>query len=142
MKKGLNEAVARNIILAQVASDGGKGIDELWDNVRDFLPGTRKARFCGYEDKDSRLIAAIDLINKAHGKSGFSYYITTDPELFDMTLVYFNFRLDGTRWQISFHTYLDLKYAMRKNLHHRTKWDEKNSREAAMYLAHALFAAE
>lgn len=144
MKRGLNEAVARHIILAQIASDGGKRIDDLWEAVRGYMPGARKAMFCGYDDKDRRIIKALDLISAAHGRSGFSYYITKDPGLYRMTLVYFNFKVHGQRYQISFHTYLDLSKYTRsgKNASHKTKWDEKSSREAALYLAHEMFEAE
>ncbi len=142
MKKGLNEAIARHIILAQVASDGGKGIDTLWNAIRAYMPGTRKARFRGYDDKDQHITKALDLISAAHGRSGFSYFISKDPGLYDMTLVYFNFKLYGMRYQISFHTYLNLDRYSKKNSAHQTKWDEKDSREAARFLAHELFEAD
>lgn len=107
MKHGLNEAIARELILAQAASDGGKHIKDLLD-LTPYVPGLRKAYKKGYPAKEDHMRNAVAMIKTAHGRSGFSFYETKDPKIQyrtnDMTLVYFNFKVDGIRYQISFHS--------------------------------------
>lgn len=141
MKCGLNEAIARELILAQAASDGGKNIKDLLD-LTHTVPGLKSAYKEGYSDKDKHIRKALKLIQRSHGKSGFSYYVTKDPEILyrwePMNLIYFNFKVDGIRFQMSFHSpyeFLDDEKDNKSNKKHMTHWDRKDSRYAARVLA-------
>lgn len=149
MKCGLNEAIARELILAQAASDGGKNIKDLLD-LTPYVPGLRKAYKKGYSAKDDHLWNAVDMIKTAHGRSGFSFYETHDPTVqykwWDMTLIYFNFKVDGIRYQISFHSPCSIESRGVKkdrreimNARHQTHWDRRDSRYAARVLAEKIF---
>lgn len=136
----MNKKIARNIILAQIASDGGKG----YRYFKGLVPKEDVAYLLGYDIKDDYILDAINMINR-HGKSsGFSYYIgESDIDSWnESAIVYFNFKIDGKRYQVSFHTFgeeiISRRYE-KKNDTHSTRWDKASSRRAAMKLVEVTF---
>lgn len=123
----MNKKIAKAIILAQVASDGGKKIDD----IAEISLITWSA---GYSAKDRLIKSAIKDILRSRGHSIFSFYVTNDDSI-GSYLVYFNYRLNGERRQISFHTFGDYfwRFVTNNNTHH-TRWDEGSSRANALEL--------
>lgn len=119
----INKRVARSLVLAQVASDGGKNISY----TRDILPPYSIAAWeNGYSDKDKYIRNAISTICDCHGMSGFSFSVQIDRECKADFLVYFTFRVDGKRRQISFHSYDGfLERFVDTSGRHHTRWNRK-----------------
>lgn len=138
MKKS-DVKIAREVILAQVASDGGKNIDEIKRIFVDSYPAYKD----GYKIKEKHILRAISLINKSED-SDFRYFVTKDGKC---PLVYFDYKAVDLRCQVSFHCPYSKAVeswatkASRKN-HYGTRWDEDSSRESCMWLAQAMWQAE
>jgi hypothetical protein len=85
-----NEYIARYIIKAQIASDAGKGNNEIMD---------------GYSLNAILIANAIKFI-RGSKKCSFKYYVVKAPDQngHSSILVYFDWRnpVDGNRYQISF----------------------------------------
>lgn len=125
-------AIAREIILAQVASDGGKGIEE----IKKILPGSFPAFRDGYSAKDTHILKAISLIAKAHD-SAFRFHVQYHDGDWS-PIVYFSYPACGNRIQVSFHVpYCKEIYRWIKkgNKGFFSRWDHLNSREACIKLA-------
>ena len=129
--------IAKAIIFAQLASDGGKKVYDLIDEVD--CKGARKCFDRGYASKDANILKAIDLINKGMSEE-VAYYVCRDLDQngYDSYVVYFAFRLNGTRHQVSFHSpargcsFLE-RYCDES---HRTRWDDRvPSRQNCLRLA-------
>lgn len=123
----MNKAVLKNIYLAQMASDAGKGIYELppWDN--------KEKRGLGYPQKDEYILRAIGLIIRKKN-TGFSFYVTRCKDI-NSYLVYFETTLGNELYQVSFHSYCSsLEKYLKKNSKHHTVWDEKSSRDTCLFL--------
>lgn len=90
--------IARQVVLAQIASDAGKQTYEL------SVKGTaaKAARKFGYAVKDAHIQKAIDLINK-NRLCGFIYWIEKAPDQngYLSTVIYFKY--NGK--QVSFHSF-------------------------------------
>lgn len=143
MKKDLNKMIARAIIAAQLCSDGGKYdvflLEEIQSNTTsDFW---QKCWNKEYDQKLFWIARAIQMINCS--KSGFRYHLvkTGDQNGYPSILVYFEFKLDGVRHQVSFHT--PMGQEVEKRIHfdlkkipsgRKTRWDHKSSRLAALEL--------
>lgn len=132
----LNKYISKQIILAQVASDAAKGIYELRPAVRETIPSYRIYERKGYSGKDAcikRVLTAIQ--NKKH--SGFYYHVRADHVHGGHKycyLVYFNFKIEGSRFQISFHSFTDLRRYVSANKT-QTRWQKKNdSRTSCLIL--------
>lgn len=117
----LDKAVCAYIIKAQMCSDAGKRIYEEYE-----YPSWRKeAKKWGYSHKDKFIKLACQKICQLKGRSGFHFYLY----LWDWCpIIYFNFKLDGKRHQVSFHcprmSDADIKkWADRRTSHHETRWD-------------------
>lgn len=136
----MNKKISRAIILAQVASDGGKG----YRFFKGLVPNEYNAYYLGYDVKDDYILDAINLINRYGKSSGFSYYIgESDLDTWnESAIVYFNFKINGKRYQVSFHTFGEEIISRRdekKNDSHSTRWDKASSRKAAMKLVEVTF---
>lgn len=96
----VDRRIAKAIYHAQAASDGGKGISELQKWYAGSLRGA------GYPAKDTQILLAIDLINKSHSKT-FRYSVKRgrDQNGCSSFIVYFDFKIDGKREQVSFHSF-------------------------------------
>ena len=92
----INYEIARNIILAQAASDSGK--------YRDSIIETRGTTKMGYAVKPIYIKRAIDSIN-ATRKCKFTYWVVKegDQNGYPSVLVYFEFRMGKEVGQVSFH---------------------------------------
>ena len=117
------------IILTQIASDAGKNIFD--DKI--VLAGAAReyAEETGYGSKAYYERSAIELINKVPG-CGINYWVSED------LIVYFDIRLNGKRYQISFHnpnTSIILGKYVGKG--RKTRWtcDIDGSRKAARELS-------
>ena len=97
--------IARAIVSAQIASDAGKGIFDLaLKNSR-----ARSALHHAYGIKPDMIIRAIQLISsQSRGMFNFFVDYTLDQNGFPSVLVYFDFKIFGERYQVSFHTPEDL----------------------------------
>jgi hypothetical protein len=96
--------IFKSLCLAQIASDGGKGIDRLCD-VKGTLALSRMYNNKGYDAKDKMIRRAIKHINSC--KSSGVYYSIKETQEFQNRayIIYFNFRIDGVRHQVSFHSF-------------------------------------
>lgn len=129
-----SKAIANRLILAQIASDGGKGIEDLCE-----LLGSYKSYHIaeqGYKVKDIHILKAINFINVHHDRN-FHYGVLRNTVGTPKYLVYFSFIIEGIKYQMSFHTYSDAfeKFVGKNPMH----WDKKDSREVAVKLFHYYF---
>lgn len=115
----LDKKVASLLIKAQMCSDSGKGIGSTYGREK----WKARSNKWGYAHKPQLIFAAFDRISQLKGKSGFSFYIGYDSWN-GMDVAYFNFKLDGKRYQISFHMPEGIPNRYRKaNTKHHTKWN-------------------
>lgn len=138
-KYRVDKEIALLLCRAQNASDGGKYYygrpDAPWHEIslhqRDF---TR-----GYNIKDELIMKACSLI--ACNKSSFSFSIQACNYAHTKALIYFNFRLNGEKRQISFHSLQGKEEwgwgNLWNNKAHKVRFDKGSSREAANDLIHA-----
>ena len=143
MKKSKEVAIARSIVLAQVASDGGKRIS----SIRDIFG--KKSRIIwnqGYWAKDTLIMQALRMIASSKD-SRFRFFVRSFRK--GTGIVYFQYNdSDGTRHQISFHTFGKevIHFATLRRVkgelqqqdescHFVTNWDKKVSRDTAVRIA-------
>lgn len=122
----IDKVISKYIILAQVASDGGKGINTL----NNLFPTSRLVSYKGYDVKNVYIKKAIHMIQKSKD-SIFRFYVKEDWKIANY-IVYFNFKLDGKRFQVSFHSFKDWSRYKRKD--YQTRWNKRDSREACLRL--------
>ena len=98
-KNSIEKEIARNVVLAQVASDAGKKIET---DIQ--IKGSHGARDLGYGLKVNYIMTALKLIRK--NKTQFSYWAEESPDQngYGSVIVYFEFPLWGEMLQVSFHT--------------------------------------
>ena len=115
--------VAKAILDAQVASDGGKGI-------REIMHINKNAWYRGYDAKDIYIEKALTLI-ASDRNSAFRYRVISTGE---NLLVYFTCRVNGQKLQVSFHTYGFTKFKryLKKNNAYHMVWDHESSRDSAV----------
>lgn len=100
----VEKEIAKAIVRAQMASDKGKGIPELYRKGSTRL--SRGAKKLGYDIKVDYIVTAIKLI-RGNRQSVFHYYVEdcNDQNGYPSVLVYFDCRIpDGGRVQVSFHS--------------------------------------
>jgi hypothetical protein len=93
--------IARLVILAQDASDAGKHIDAL-----DLQISRRYTRREGYAAKNVYILAAIKIIVNSK-PCGWNFYVDAnrpDQNGYSSVITYFQYKLDGVRYEVSFHT--------------------------------------
>ena len=136
----LNKFVAKQIVLAQIASDGGKGITDI---ARVVPIGHIYAKK-GYRVKEICIQKALDAICGAKSPTGFSFFVTRGSFIDSRGirtcsyLVYFNFKLNGESHQISFHSFSEEFYCYYKK-GKPTRWKKRmDSKETAALLAEYL----
>jgi hypothetical protein len=118
-----DKLIARQIIKAQICSDSGK---DITSRLSECI-GSNKPEKQAYGGKVKYINAAIQNILKSKNSMfRFSVYQTEDQNGYDSILVYFWFKLEGEKYQISFHNpvYFNnplLKYATKNKL--SQKWD-------------------
>ena len=120
----INKMIAKAIIKAQVASDAGKG--DFWA-VKAGWRVRRHPVDAKYTCKPKYILDALRMI-RASKNTIFSYYVEycEDQNGFDSYLVYFEWKLDGWRFQCSFHTPYDLAPKELRDLDgsgRKTRWN-------------------
>lgn len=164
----LDRQIARYVVSAQISSDGGKHRwnwdpdEDPWKDMRSILSerehyhdyfkmnawdkgrcmyigsGDRDTIFSnGYRDKSSLIRRAILRINKLGPKCGFRYYCVKAHDT--GYLVYFSFKVNGERYQISFHDFSKFianQANKPKSKKHEMHWEtgRASSRGAAIVL--------
>lgn len=133
--KDINRAIACAIVQAQLASDAGKGIYEL--SVKSHTK--RSAEHFKYGIKTFYILTAVRLIRC--NKSDFNYFISAiegDQNGCPSILVYFDFKVNGKRQQVSFHTPLNQVPEEMKRISpsgRKTRWMKSvSSRDACKLL--------
>ena len=99
----IDKKIAEAIVYAQIASDAGKGIEILeGSNLRKYMSTLSK----GYHAKDGYIFSAIKLIRNTKNCS-YKYYVTAQPDQHGNPsfIIYFNFKVNGKREQVSFHSF-------------------------------------
>ena len=98
-RNSIEKEISKNIVLAQVASDAGKKIEDTVE-----IKGSRGARDLGYGIKINYILTALKLIRR--NKTQFSYWAEESPDQngYGSVIVYFEFPLWGEMLQVSFHT--------------------------------------
>lgn len=131
MAKITFETICKDIVSAQVASDAGKRIFDLYQksNTDLFL----KPYWYDYKDKSFYLLRAIQQID--HVKfCGVRYYVSNDVE-FGGSIVYFQVSIPGYKHthQVSFHVpgwdKNVEKVRKYEDKTRRLRWDQKSSQE-------------
>ena len=119
--------IAESILLAQVASDGGK----LLERSRHINPYVWEQ---GYDLKDSYIKKAINLICSSK-TSIFRFKVVKSRGCADI-LVYFEAKVNGKKTQVSFHSFdkKGLGKFITGNDSMHIAWDEKDSFKSALYM--------
>lgn len=117
-----NNKVATLIIRAQCASDGGKCITELVSGKRSY-----RDNCAGYGNKDVCIYNAINII--VAGNTNFKFSVKHDGTIAPY-VVYFETKLNGEKFQVSFHSFDSRLSRFAKNSF-RMKWDKGSSRISA-----------
>lgn len=127
----LSKDIARYICLAQIASDAGKNTFKL------SIEGAKEAKKYGYHVKDSYILTAIKNINKLHSKE-WGYFVLKAPDQNGTSskIIYFLYRENGMRLQISFHSFSggEIKKMAEKTTGMTQRWDHKSSRKNCQIL--------
>lgn len=145
--RNLDKEIVRTIILTQVASDGGKGIRDIIS----LIPNAYPVWEAGYALKDTLINKAIKLIDQSNSK--IRYYISDLGKEQTMAwgaqrtyIVYFNIKLEGHLYQVSFHSF-NTHWRRRANVSKKAHtyecvWDEGDSRATCVDLAKAFGLAK
>lgn len=129
MDNHLDKKAAHLIIKAQMCSDSGKGVENGYYH---YAWKYRADKF-GYGHKNMLIFRAMDRIAQLHGTSGFHFSVSTKGYC---DIVYFDFKIEETRYQISFHVPGGVPERYKKcNNKHVTHWDHCSSREACYELS-------
>lgn len=139
----MNRNAAKNIILAQVASDGGKDISTLVDELMETSVAYYKplkeevlsAWNAGYQVKDVLIENACKIVAR-HRDPDIRFFVTKDRQGIAKFIVYFDVKINGKRWQVSFHSF-SKRWAKweTSTIPSRGNWDHKSSRDACLALA-------
>ena len=121
----IDKKVATLILRAQNASDGGKGIDEFVSNRRSY-----RDNCAGYAQKDRMILSAIELIRR--NRSNFKYAVVRDRDGIADYIVYFETRINGKKYQVSFHSFSEKLSPYVRGF--RARWDHGDSPESAYFV--------
>lgn len=140
----MERKVAFLIATAQRASDFGKfdrldHDDQAASNVLGQLIGKAADELCRYWEyalKDVCVRKAIHRI-KSNPNSEFHFRVTPSEMVGPKYVVYFDFKVEGKRRQVSFHSFDGklARFVERKPTGH---WDRKSSRQACIDLLRSL----
>lgn len=99
----IDKKIAEAIVYAQIASDAGKGIKILKTNK---IGKSQSTVDKGYNSKDGYIFSALNLIRNTKN-CGYKYYVTAQPDQNGNPsfIIYFNFKVNGKREQVSFHSF-------------------------------------
>lgn len=119
--------VAKAILDAQIASDGGKKAKKT-KHMNKYVWSK------GYSMKDINILKAINLI-VSQKNSQFRFKVVK-CEQFNSLLIYFETKINGKKYQVSFHSYgfnVFKKYLKHNEAVHFS-WDEKSSRKSVLFI--------
>lgn len=122
----LDRQIALAIVMAQHASDNGKGYYRLGRKpLSCHYAVQRFTANQGYNPKDSFIEKAVSLCQKGH--NSFNYYIEAAPDQNgnDSFIIYFDTKIDSKRIQISFHSFNKRLWKKRVGQGRPTHWDHK-----------------
>lgn len=134
----MNKIVRQIILLvanAQRHSDEGKVLrnSRNWyyeGDTQEVIAFSKNYGKYGYDGKTQAILAAIALIDK-HPYMGVSYYVKDDG---NSVILYFNLKLDGKRYQVSFHAF-ESKLRKLAGKGSPCRWEKKmSSRETCQEL--------
>lgn len=139
----LDKDIALHIIKAQICSEAGKYKRDTYNVIEQYNGYCYPLFVCTkkkYHSKEYHIKKALDMIC-SRKRTGF--YFSVQPKLTDggrdSLIVYFNFKLDGIRNQISFHTF-DFKHLSRfTSPNSRTRWLQGAEENASVRLFKHLF---
>jgi hypothetical protein len=123
MTNKVEARIALCIIRAQKSSDYGKGINRISLSKT----ASRPSRM-GYGFKEADILEAIRLIRR--NKTQFNYWVEVAPDQngVNSILVYFDFKIDGKRFQVSFHNHnCGNELESYVNTGRKTHWRKNNS---------------
>lgn len=152
----MNRRALISIVLAQVASDGGKHIDKLVEFIHpngeldkltnyrrnpalwNFMQKSDKVYKAGYENKDKLIHRAC--LSVASGDKDIHFFVTEDKEGVAKFIIYFDVKLNGKRHQVSFHSF-DKRWRKwcATSVPSLGHWDRKDSRETCKEICKALW---
>ena len=116
-KNNVEARIALCIIRAQKSSDAGKGIDRI-------SLSKKLSRPCmmGYGFKEADIVEAIRLIRR--NKTQFNYWVEFAPDQngVNSIVVYFDFKIDDKRYQVSFHNHGCKELGAYVNTGRKTHW--------------------
>ena len=120
--KSVEARIALCIIRAQKSSDAGKGIDRISLSKKNSRPCRM-----GYAFKETPILEAIKLIR--NNKTQFNYWVERKPDQNGILsiIVYFDFKIDETRYQVSFHNHGCKELTRYVNTGRKTYWHKKFS---------------
>ena len=137
----MNKQAAKRVILAQIASDGGKGITDLLDVIPASLkPSASKAWQKGYLVKDILIQQACEIVCRSHDKD-IRFFVVEDKDHVADYIIYFDVVIDNKRHQVSFHSFWDgwCRY-LRGSTRSMGRWDHLSSRATCEKLVYRFFA--
>lgn len=132
--------IMRLLYLTQAASDGGKGIYELPSDsgIAHMSDHSRGRYTAAYAAKDACMMQAIELICRSHSRDVRFCVTYADGEWNDTCyLVYFDFKVDGRREQVSFHSFNDGLRRFVRNSRRSTWSKDRSSRDTVRLAAKA-----
>lgn len=135
----IQKAIVRAIVMAQIASDSGKGIHEI------HLTGGNYPGSTGYRSKEFYELRALKMIDSAY-RCGINYWCELAPDQngYESIIVYFDIKVDDMRFQVSFHNPANNCIGLWGYVHHgrKTRWTRNldGSRRACEELARHLMA--
>lgn len=146
----LDKRIARAIIAAQLCSDGGKRDRRLLTKIIRFTADDifwKTQWNKGYSRKTFWLNRAIQMIDCSK-EQDYHYWVENNPDQngYPSTIVYFDFKLDGRRHQVSFHTPANQVIGVleRNKSGRKTRWDKQigGSRESTYLLFQKYFITD
>lgn len=147
----LDKRIARAIIAAQLCSDGGKRDRRLLTKIIRFTVDDnfwKEQWVKGYPRKTFWIDRAIQMIDCSKEQT-YHYWVEDSPDQngYNSVIVYFDFKIDGRRHQVSFHTPENKITGVLKDKNksgRKTRWDKQigSSRQAAYLLFQKYFITD
>lgn len=139
------------VVLAQIASDGGKKKHDLKNQLLALGWHKGKVKYAfdkGYVVKDQFIEMACKLIRKEKPKN-ISYYFGEDT-FYDCNndeqttaVIYFTFKIKGYLYQISFHSFhLETQVDKKEAKSFQVAWDRRNSSHTCLAVVKKMFFKE
>lgn len=130
----MTKQIARLLLLAQAASDEGKGKTLLSSLIVENK--TRALAEDGYSEKDIAIMELVQLLSR-YPQRDCHFYVCKDAQKVAHYIVYFDVVFNGRRCQISFHSFDGrLKRFLSGSCNSHVEWScWESSRENAYELA-------